>query len=436
MARSFKLLSRLIAAICLACPFFLPSACLSQAPLRLTIEEAYQLAKKNYPAIRQQDLISQTRAYSVLNAAKGYLPALNINGQATYQSTVTSFHFKVPIPGFSLPNYSKDQYKVYGELDQTIYDGGVIRNQKQAAQVNETIQQQNLQVELYALYDRVNQLYFGSLLVSDQLKQNDLLKKDIQNGLDKVNAQITNGTAFRSSADELAAQFLQADQSRVELEATRQAYLGMLGLFVNQPLDEHTILERPPTPGMSDSVSRPELLLYEYQKMNYDLQDQLLDIQMRPKFSFFVQGGYARPALNFLSNDFQWYYLGGFRISWNLGGLYTVKNQRAMLEINRKTLDIQKETFLFNTKMTQKQQDADIAKYAALINKDDAIISLRESVKNAASAQLENGVLSAHDYITQVDAEDQARQNLILHQMQLLQAQYNYQNTTGNIKIQ
>jgi hypothetical protein len=155
---------------------------------------------------------------------------------------------------------------------------------------------------------------------------------------------------------------------------------------------------------------------------------------LRPHVGFFAQGGYGRPGLNPLSNDFQWYYIGGLKLSWNLGSLYTLKNQRRLLAINRENLDIQKETFLFNTTITQKQQNADIDKYAQLLKTDDAIIALRASVKNAASAQLENGVLSAHDYLTQVNAEDQARQNLILHQVQLLQEQYSYQNTIGNIK--
>jgi outer membrane protein TolC len=407
----------------------------AQSAGKLTIEKAYQLARKNYPLIKQMDLLVKTKEYSVSNAAKGYLPAFSVNGQATYQSAVTSFPFKVPIPGFTLPNYSKDQYKIYAEVDQVIYDGGVIKNQKQTAEVNQIIQQQNIEVELYALYDRVNQLFFGALLMDEQLKLNDLLKKDIQNGIDKTKALVANGTAFRSSVDELSAQLLQTEQSRVELIASKKEYLDMLGLFINNLLDENTVLEEPPIPEITDSVSRPELLFYDYQKRNYDLQEEFLKTQLRPKFSFFVQGGYARPGLNFLSNDFAWYYIGGLRLSWNLGSWYTLKNQKELLAINRNTLDIQKETFLFNTNITQKQQHTDISKYIELIKKDDAIITLRESVKNAAGAQLENGVLSAHDYVTQVDAEDQARQNLILHRVQLLQARYNFQNTTGNITI-
>lgn len=408
----------------------------AQNPTRLTIGEVYQQAQKNYPSIKRRNLIAQTRDYSVSNAMKGYLPVFSVNGQATYQSTVTTFPFKIPIPGFSLPDYNKDQYKVYGEIDQVIYDGGAIKNQKQTADANGIIQQQNLEVELYALYDRVNQLFFGALLINEQLKQNDLLKKDVQNGVDKAKALVANGTAYRSSVDELSAQLLQTEQSRVELLATKKAYLDMLGLFINNKLDENTILEKPGVPILAADISRPELLLYEFQKKAYDVQDRLLNVQLRPKFNFYVQGGYGRPGLNPLSNDFAWYYLGGLRLSWNLGSWYTYKNQKQLLDINRKTLDVQKETFLFNTGITQKQQNAAIEKYIELVKKDDAIIALRQSVKNAASAQLENGVLSAHDYITQVNAEDQARQNLILHEMQLLQAQYSYQNTIGIIKTQ
>ncbi|MBS1946563.1 MAG: TolC family protein [Bacteroidetes bacterium] len=426
--------SHVYIATLLATAFFLPRPLLSQQATALTINEAYQLARKNYPLIRQRELLAKTKEYSVSNAAKGYLPALNINGQATYQSDVTNFPFK--IPGFTVPTYSKDQYKFYGQIDQVIYDGGAIQNQKHAAEVNEMVEQQNLEVQLYALYDRVNQLYFGSLLIDEQLKQNDLLKADIQNGLGKVSAQVANGVAYRSSADELSAQLLQAEQSRVELLAMKKAYLNMLGLFVNLQLDETAVLEKPAPVQATGPINRPELLMYDYQKKSYDLQDKMLDIQLRPKFSLFFQGGYARPALNPLSNNFEWYYLGGIKMNWNLGSLYTLKNQRQLLDINKQTLGIQKETFLFNTRLTQSQQNADIAKYTALISKDGAIIALRESVKKAANAQLENGALSAHDYITQVNAEDQARQSLILHQMQMLQAEYNYQNTTGNIKTQ
>ncbi len=397
----------------------------------ITIENAYQLARKNYPLIKQRDLITKTKEYTVLNAAKGYLPVFSVNGQATYQSTVTSFPFQVP--GFKVPTYSKDQYKIYGEADQVIYDGGVIKNQKESAEANEVVQHQSLEVSLYALYDRVNQLFFGTLLTDEQLKQNDLLKQDIQNGIDKAKALVANGTAYRSSVDELSAQLLQSEQARVEIQAARKAYVDMLSLFINTNISDNTILQKPLEPTLTDSITRPEISFYDYQKKIYNLQGNLLHVQVRPRLSLFAQGGYGRPGLNMLSNNFQGYFIGGLKLNWNFGSLYSLKNQEHLLDINKQTLDVNKETFLFNTRMAQKQQNGDVTKYIELLKNDDAIIALRQSVKNAASAQLENGVLSTHDYINEVNAEDQARQNKILHEMQLLQAQFNYQNTMGDV---
>ncbi len=407
---------------------------IAQTVSKLNIEQAYQLAQKNYPLTKQRGLITKTKEFTVANTAKGYLPVFSLNGQATYQSAVTNFPFTLPIPGFSLPSYSKDQYKIFAEVDQVVYDGGLIKNQQQVASANELIQQQNLEVELYVLYDRINQLFFGALLIDEQLKQNELVKKDIQNGIDKAKALVANGTAYRSSVDELSAQLLQTDQLRVELKANKKAFIEMLGLFINSAVDENIILEKPAVPVLLDNINRPELLFYDYQKKAYDLQDELLKTQVRPKFSLFAQGGYGRPGLNMLSNDFALYYISGLKLNWNLGSLYTLKNQKQLIDINRKSVDLQKETFLFNTTVIQKQQSAELIKFLELLKKDDAIIALRESVKKVAAAQLENGVLSAHDYINQVNAEDQARQAFILHQMQLLQSQYNYQNTVGNNK--
>ncbi len=272
---------------------FAKSRLYAQQPERLSIEEVYQLARKNYPLIKQLGLIAKTKDYSVSNAAKGYLPVFSVNGQATYQSTVTSFPFQVP--GLTIPAFSKDQYKFYAEGDQVIYDGGIIKNQKQTAEANEVVQQQNLEVELYALYDRVNQLFFGALLMDEQLKENELLQKDIQNGIDKAKALVANGVAYKSSVDELSAQLLQAEQSRIDLTATKKAYLDMLGVFINAKLNDSTILEKPAVPVLTDNINRPELLAFDYQKQIYNLQGKLLNDQLKPKVSFFAQGGYGRP---------------------------------------------------------------------------------------------------------------------------------------------
>ena len=213
-----------------------------------------------------------------------------------------------------------------------------------------------------------------------------------------------------------------------------QAFLKMLCLFIDLPFNDNIILEKPAGIVLTDSISRPELLMYDYQKKLSDIQGELLKVQLRPRFNLFAQGGYGRPGLNLLSNNFEGYYLGGLRFTWNFGSWYSLKNQRQLMGINKKLIDVQKETFLFNLHLTRQQQNTDMEKFLALIKKDDAIIEKRESVTKAANAQFENGVLTAHDYITQLLAEDLARQNRILHEVQMLQAQFNYQYTLGNVR--
>lgn len=406
------------------------------SPKTLTLSQCYALARQNYPMIQQAGLIEKSREYNVENAGKGYLPQFSINGQATYQSAVTSLgitNLDIPhVIDVTIPTPSKDQYNIHGEVDQTIYDGGMIKQQKMSAISDADISQKNLEVQLYALKDRVNQVYFGTLLIDQQLIQDSLSENDLQNSIDKMQVAVNNGTVLKSSLDELQAELLQEDQNEINLRASRKSYLGMLGVLINMPLDPSTVLETPTTISVSDSISRPELALYDIQKRSYDVEDRILDAQNRPKLSFFVQGGYAEPGLDAFDVNFQWYYIGGFRLTWNFGGYYTLKNQRQLLNIDRQTTDLNKETFLFNTRVTMQQQGTEITGLQEMLAKDNDIVAKRTAIKDASKVQMEQGTITVHDYVGELDLENEAKQNQILHRIQLLQAEYNYQNTTGN----
>lgn len=393
----------------------------------ITLDSCYVLAKKNYPLVKQHELIAKSNEYTLGNIAKGYLPQLDINGQATYQSDVTQFPKSIP----GIKTLSKDQYKIYAEANQVIYDGGVLKQEKKLQEANAIVDEQQLEVELYKLKDRINQLYFGILLIDEQLKQIVLTRRDIQLGLDKTNAQISNGTALQSNADILKAQLLKTDQQTIELNSNRKAFTDMLGLFVNRPLDENTIFIKPENITSSGEISRPELLMYDERNKIFDVQNNLLTAKNTPKISFFVQGGYGRPAFNILSNNFDPFYIGGLRFIFPLSEFYTIKNERNLISINKQNIDVQRSTFLFNTQLAIKQQSASITKLQAFLKTDNEIISLRTNVKKAALAQLENGVLNSSDYLREVNAEDAARQDKILHEIQLLMAQYNERNITG-----
>jgi outer membrane protein TolC len=427
-------------ALLVSVSIFFTKPVLAQQTNHLRLEDCYTLAEKNYPLVKQRELISKSKEYSIANISKGYLPQININAQATYQSDVSHLPANIDIPGFPtssltsiIPIMSKEQYKLYSEISQPVTGLISTKQEKQLQEVKSNIQQENLEVELYKLKDRINQLFFGVLLADEQYNQNELLKKDIQTGITKVNVNIENGADFRSNIEKLKAELLKSDQHSIELKSTKKAYIDMLELFINQSINDSTVFEKPAIPPVSQSIKRPELIVFDSQNKSYSIQNKLLTTKNIPKLEFFFQGGLGKPSpVNAYFTGLSSYYLGGIRLSWPLSGLYTVKKDRQLLEIDKNLNDAQKETFLFNTNFTLKQQNTEVSKLQELIKSDDEIVELRSSVKIAANVQLENGAISVNDFLKEINSEDQARQDRLLHEIQLLNAFYNYQNTSGN----
>jgi outer membrane protein TolC len=409
------------------------SSGLSAQTDQLSIDSCYLLARQNYPQIKKQDLIARSGGFSLENAARTYLPQLSVTGQATYQSRTIDFHDVLPAaPPNSVPTLSKDQYKIQAEISQQIYDGGSTANQKELIRAKEAVEQQALEVNLNTLKDRVNQIYFSILLMNEQLKQNEIRKTDLQGALDKATAALENGSGFRSNVDELKAELINVDMSGIEFKSNRSAYLQMLSLLTGRRIDEATLLAQPEPPPLVAEINRPELKLFDLRKETFGIQEKQLKSGYLPKLNAFIQGAYGRPTLNFIDNAFGTWWMGGLRLNWSLGSLYTLKNSRNLLHIDSQNQDIEKETFLYNTRLTLGQENADIKKYSELIQKDDAVISLRASVSQSAKAQLDNGVITVHEYINKLNEENLARQSRILHHIQLLQAQYNFKSTSGN----
>jgi len=396
----------------------------------LSLEEAQSLARQNYPSIQQKGLIRQTADLSIQNLNKGYLPQIALNGQATYQSEVTQV--SIPVPGIAINPLSKDQYKATADVSQVLFDGGSIGNQKQIQKLNAEVEDEKIEVELYKLRERINQIFLSILLLDEQIKQVELVKADIGIGIKKTEAQVNNGVSFRSNLNSLEAELLKTEQRTIELKSSRKGLVKTMVLFLGKPLDENTKFQLPQIAQKTAEIKRPELDLYQKQAALVNQQKKLLISKNLPKASLFGQGGYGRPGLNMLQNEFDWFYLAGVKMSWNLSSLYTYKKEKQLIGISSKSVGLQQQTFLLNTNTQLAQQQAEIDKLEALIASDQKIIALREKVKIAANAQLENQVISSSDYVREVNAEDQARQNLITHQLQLLQAKINYNTLAGN----
>lgn len=399
----------------------------------LSLDDCYRLAKTNYPAIKKLDLIARTRDFDIQNAGKRFFPQLNFSGQATYQSQTVSFSDALgSLPaGATLPTISKDQYKIQGDLNQLVYDAGVTRYQKELIKANAALQEQSIETNLYTIRSRINNIFFSILLMGAQLRQNELNKASLQTQVQKTEAAVTNGIAFRSNVDELKAEILNIEMASTEYKANRMAYFNMLALFTGSAISVSTTLKIPAeyTPV---NINRPELKTFDIQKSVFDVQEKQLKSDYAPQVSAFFQGAYGRPTLNILENKFGPWYITGLRFNWSLGSLYTLSNKKTTLNLNRQSVEADRETFLLNTKVDLTQQDEQVSKYKALIQQDNEAIDLRTSVTKSAEAQLGSGVITTHEYIQKMNAEHLARQTKILHEIQLLQAQYNQKFISGN----
>lgn len=397
---------------------------------QLTIENCYEKAKANYPLIKQYGLIEKSKEYNLSNAGKNYLPQLSLSAKASYQSDVTEIPISIP----GLKGLTKDQYSVSLDLNQTIWDGGVTHSKKALANAAADISRNQLDVDLYALNDRVNQLYFGILLLDAYLQQNKLLQEELQWNNDKISSYIANGVANQSDLDAIRVEQLKAAQNKAGLLSNRKAYLAVLSSLIDEQLTDSVYLEKPVFQDVSSGVNinRLELKLFDAQNNNLEMQKKMLNANNMPKIGFFITGGYGRPGLNMLNSEFDAYYIGGLKLSWNFGSLYTKKNDTHLIEMNQRALSAQKETFLFNTNLTLTQEQNTIQKQQDLLKYDDEIIALRTNVKNASEAKVANGTISVTDLMRDVIDEDLAKQSKMQHEIELLQSLYNLKYITNN----
>lgn len=409
-------------------------AIIQSAFCQLTIDQCQEKAKQNYPQIKQLALIEKTAEYNLSNAGKTYLPQISVSAKSTYQSDAINMDLQMNGRTLSL-HQSKDQYQAVMEVNQTIWDGGVTSTQKNILKANAEVEKQKLEVDLYTIKDRVNQMYFGLLLFQEQLKQNAILEEELQTNYDKVRAYIQNGVANQADLDAVKLEQLNNGQRRTELLAAQKSYRQMLSVMMGENISETTVLNKPVIATanfMEATINRPELNLFESQLSLLDNQSQMVQTGTRPKVGLFLQGGVGKPGLNMLNSDFSPFYIGGIRLSWNISGFYTQRNSLNALKIGKESVSNQRETFLFNNGLKISQQSNETEKIRELIKSDDEIIRLHTSIKNASVAKVENGVLTVTELLREINAESLAKQQKAMHEIQLMMSIYNLKYSTNN----
>jgi outer membrane protein TolC len=370
---------------------------------------------------------------------RAWLPQIQLSAKAAYQSEVTKIPIdfsQIPIPQLAkikIPELSKDQYGATLEITQTLWDGGLAGAKQKAVKANTETEKTELEVNLYAVKERVNQLFFGILMCDAMLEQNRLFQDELQQNFERITSYVRNGLANQADIDAVKVEQLKAKQSFMQIFHNRKAYLQMLAAFVGEILDENIMLQKPSANfAASTEILRPELLLFDNKRTLLNELQSEIHADLMPKFGLFFTGGYGKPGLNMLEDKFSTYFVGGVRLHWNIGNFYTFKNRKNLLNNNKNALSIQRETFLFNTLLNKSSKENEIEKYREMLTSDEEIIRLQNSVKCATEAKVAGGTANVTDLMRDLRYEALAKQNKILHEIEMLQAIYNLKFITNN----
>jgi outer membrane protein TolC len=398
---------------------------------QITIDNCQEKAKANYPLIKQYDLIAKSSDYTISNANKAYLPQISVTGIGGY---IFAGLPEFSVPGSTSSASNKAQFIGIAQINQTIWDGGAIRTQKDIAKSVAEVEKSSVDVSLYSIRERVNQVFFGIMLIDEQNKQLDILYEELKLGLNKVRLSNENGLAYASDVDEVKAEMLNLEQKKIEFNYTRKGYVQMLSYLIGEKLEEDSKLEKPVMIESVDNLEnhRPELSLYANQLKLAESRSEINQVSLMPKIGLLGAGVLIEPGINFGQSKFNGLALAGISMSWSTAGLYKNSNNKDLDKIEMDKISNQQDTFLFNNKLQLTQANSDIEKQKAIIAKDAEIVKLKGNIKNSYQLMYNNGIVPMNDLLSAMNKESEAVGNQALHNVQLLMSIYNYKTISGN----
>lgn len=397
----------------------------------VTLEQCQTWARQSHPVLKQLEIYQQIMELKNDNNSTTYLPQVNLNGQVTYQSDVTQLPIK--LPGVTVPLLSKDQYKIYLDFRQTIWDGGISKSKELINNAENAGNQQQVEVELYQVKEKVNQFFFNSFLIQENLKVLEKKMETLSERKKQLVSAVNNGMVLSSELDQLLAELIKTNQSIIELKSNQETVLSGLSILTGktneqiQNLALTEIIIEPEKP-----LKRPELDLFSKQNELLNANSEILQKQRNPKLFGFGQAGYGKPGMNMLNSEFDTYYLVGLGFSWNVLDWKTTSRQKQMIKLQQDIVQTKQESFIRNIDLAADQQSKRINHITELLKGDQELIQIRERITKSSSSKLENGSITTADYIQDLNAETTARMMLETHKIMLKEAMINLENIRGN----
>lgn len=402
-----------------------------EKPSFLTLDQVRKLTRENHPLVEKIGIIDQNRKFELLKAEWGYLPTIVLSAQATYQTEVVSFpDLFVTLGGFD--KLSNDQYNASILFEQKIWDGGDARLKKQIAESQADVDFSQLEVDLYQMEAKAEELYFGIILMEESINQTDLFIERLRNNLEMMESSYEKGVISKLDLDKIKVSMVEAMQKRDGLVATLESLRKSLSLFVGYDIGD-TELRKPIEPilrTVADSCARPEYSLFNAQRSLYDNMIKQVDVRKYPQFSFFMQGSYGRPGYNMLDNDFRPYGIVGFKMNWSISSFFYSRRVKDLMQYNAvHNVDMAKDLFEFQLNSQVADRNAEIGKLKSMIAKDDEMLELRKSIRASTEEMYSKGLVSVTELLDNINLENQTALNRIIHEIELLKAEYSLKHT-------
>ena len=403
----------------------------------VTLDYCLQRAEENYPEIKKYGLLESTSELSLEEINRGWWPRIGLSAQANVQNIVPAFpdilQNMLAQNGFELKGMGKFQYKVAAELNQTIWDGGASKAQRAIERASLAESKAALEVELYAIRSQVENIYFGILLIQEQMKQTESTIELLSSNLQKLESMVRNGIAMQSDADMIEAQCLTLKQSMAEARNAMKGYRDVLSVYVGEELGEQTLICPVAEMPQSMESERPELTLFDKRIENNRVRMKAINASVMPHIGFFTQAYYGYPGYNYFESmtnrNLSFNIMAGVRLNWNIESLYTKGSKRRKLMLSSDMINADKEKFLFNSRIRSARETSEIEAIRDVIKEDSRIVELRQNVRRSAESQLRNGIIDATALLSKINDENQAKLNSAYHNIQLIQNIYKLKNT-------
>ena len=405
-----------------------------QAQETITLSDCQDMAREHAPRAADLELIRQMGDVSIEQAGTSWYPSLDLNGKLSYQSDVVTVALSDPLIPVSFPQVPHDQYSLNLDITQNIYDGGISKSRKVYEEAKTEADLQQVEVDLYGLKGKVNQFYFAILVLQENRRNLDIQIKNLEARYSVVQTAVTNGVLQETDLHVLEVEKLKVEQSIVEVESRKKSYMGAMRVLCGEGIMDDAVLEMPRFEEVEYAgMNRPEQKLFDLQHASMERGKELAGRKRMPVLYAFGQTGYGKPGYNMLSEKWDYYYMVGAGLRWKIWDWNNSAREKQLIGFQQQVLENKRMAFDREMESMMVQEEARMEQYRKTMEMDRHILELQEKISSQAAVQLENGTMTATDYITELNKESLARIALATHQVLLMQSTANYLTIQGNL---